>query len=118
MSLFSRLFRKAPSPVSPKTTPEKAEAPAPVRPAPDRALVAAREEAALQAAIDAQDVQAVARMVIEGSSTKVRQAAPQAGEDPSILRQLIRDVRGGNDKSVYRILTSKRDALLEQTRKA
>jgi len=34
-----------------------------------------------------------------------------------VLRQLIRDSRGGNDKNVYRILTSKRDALLEQTRK-
>jgi hypothetical protein len=118
MSLFSRLFRKAPSPVSPETTPEKAEAPPPGRPAPDRVLVAAREEAALQAAIDAQDARAVARMVVEGSSTKVRQAAAQAVEDLVVLRQLIRDVRGGNDKSVYRILTSKRDALLEQARKA
>jgi hypothetical protein len=59
----------------------------------------------------------VARLVVEGSSTKVRQMAAQAVEDPAVLRQLIRDVRGGNDKSVYRILTSKRDALLEQERK-
>ncbi|MBV8805538.1 MAG: DUF349 domain-containing protein [Sinobacteraceae bacterium] len=34
-----------------------------------------------------------------------------------MLRQLIRDTRGGNDKSVYKILTSKRDVLLEETRK-
>ena len=38
-------------------------------------------------------------------------------EDPDLLRQLIRDVRGGNDKGVYKILSSKRDLLLEQARK-
>ncbi|MGQ0696905.1 MAG: DUF349 domain-containing protein [Panacagrimonas sp.] len=83
----------------------------------DRVLAAAAEERALQSAIDAQDVQAVARLVVAGASTKVRQVAADAIENPDVLRQLIRDVRGGNDKSVYKILTSKRDALLEQTRK-
>jgi hypothetical protein len=62
-------------------------------------------------------VQAVARLVVAGASTKVRQAAADAIEDPEVLRQLIRDVRGGNDKNVYKVLTSKRDALLEQARK-
>ncbi|MGH8506333.1 MAG: DUF349 domain-containing protein [Stenotrophobium sp.] len=71
----------------------------------------------MQSAIDARDVQAVARLVVAGTSTKVRQAAADAIEDPDVLRQLIRDVRGGNDKSVYKVLTSKRDVLLEQTRK-
>ncbi|MGH8538914.1 MAG: DUF349 domain-containing protein [Stenotrophobium sp.] len=71
----------------------------------------------MQSAIDARDVQAVARLVVAGTSTKVRQMAAQAIEDPDILRQLIRDVRGGNDKSVYKILTSRRDLLLDQTRK-
>ncbi len=71
----------------------------------------------MQSAIDAGEVQAVARLVVAGTSTKVRQAAAHAIEDPDVLRQLIRDVRGGNDKSVYKVLTSKRDVLLEQTRK-
>lgn len=71
----------------------------------------------MQSAIDARDVQAVARLVVAGTSTTVRQAAAQAIEDPDVLRQLIRDVRGGNDKNVYKVLTSKRDALLEQARK-
>jgi len=71
----------------------------------------------LRAAIDARDVQAVARLVVAGTSTKVRQAAAEAIEDPDVLRQLIRDVRGGNDKNVYKVLTSKRDAQLEQARK-
>jgi hypothetical protein len=83
----------------------------------DRAVAAAAEETTLQLAINAGDVQAVARLVVAGTSTKLRQSAAQAIDDPDMLRQLIRDVRGGNDKSVYKILTSKRDALLEQARK-
>ncbi len=71
----------------------------------------------MQSAIDARDVQAVARRVVAGTSTKVRQSAAGAIEDPEVLRQLIRDVRGGNDNAVYKILTSKRDAQLEQARK-
>lgn len=118
MSLFSRLFRKAPpSSPGPAPTPSTTVEKSPPKPtAADRAQAAAAEERALQAAIDARDVQAVARLVVEGSSTKVRQAAAGAIEDPDVLRQLIRDVRGGNDKSVYRILTSRRDAQLEQAR--
>lgn len=71
----------------------------------------------MQSAIAARDVQAVARLVVAGASTRVRQAAAEAIDDPDVLRQLIRDVRGGKDNSVYKILTSKRDALLEQARK-
>ncbi len=71
----------------------------------------------MQAAIDNGDIQAVARLVVAGTSTKIRQSAAHAIDDADLLRQLIRDVRGGNDKSVYKILTSKRDLLLEQARK-
>jgi hypothetical protein len=123
MSFLSRVFRKAPSlsPVpasAPQRAPsKKADKALPKPSAADRALAAAAEESALQSAIDARDVQAVARLVVAGTSTKVRQAAAEAIEDPDVLRQLIRDVRGGNDKSVYKVLTSKRDVLLEQTRK-
>ena len=123
MSFFSRLFRKAPSlsPV-PASAPQlarskKADKTLVTPSAADRAMAAAAEEMALQSAIDARDVQAVARLVVSGTSTKVRQTAAHAIEDPDVLRQLIRDVRGGNDKSVYKVLTSKRDVLLEQARK-
>jgi hypothetical protein len=118
MSLFSRLFRKAPPSPAPQTPvrqplPEaRSEAPAA-----DRAREAAQEEASLQAAIDRNDAETIARLVVAGKSTKVRQLAAQAVSDPAQLRDLIRDVRGGNDKSVYKILTSKRDAQLAETRK-
>lgn len=114
MSLFSHLFRKVP----PQLTPSDKAGKVPPKPsAEDRALAAAAEESALQSAIDARDVQTVTRLVVAGTSTKIRQAAAEAIEDPDVLRQLIRDVRGGNDKSVYKILTAKRAVLLEQGRK-
>ena len=118
MSLFSRFFRKASTPPeTPEKPLESADLAPPAPSVPDRALLAAREEEALRAAIRSNDAGAVARLVIEGASTKIRQAAAQAIEDPATLRRLIRDARGGKDKSVYRILTSKRDALLLQERK-
>ena len=117
MSLFSRLFGKAPLPSPPpEKPPETAAAPSPAPPAPDRALVTAQEERDLQAALDAGDLQTIGRLVLGGASTKIRQQAAQAVEDPAQLRQLIKDVRGGNDKSVYKILTAKRDAQLAQAR--
>jgi hypothetical protein len=116
MSLFSRLFRKAPASLPPQSPPERL---VPARPAPnvpDRALIAAREEAELQAAIEAHDPNTIGRLALAGTSTRIRQQAAQAVEDLAQLRQLIKDVRGGNDKSVYRILTGKRDVLLELAR--
>ncbi|MBS0420853.1 MAG: DUF349 domain-containing protein [Proteobacteria bacterium] len=118
MSLFSRFFRKAPP--TPAVTEVSARPPAPeVRPAaptPDRALEAAKEETVLQAAIDRNDPDAIARLVVAGKSTRIRQLAAHAVNDPARLRDLIREVRGGNDKSVYKILTSKRDAHLAEAR--
>jgi len=126
MSLFSRLFGKAPPVVAPPEKPIErsdeplAEAGGPMgQPkSPPRAVVAAKEEEELKAAIDARDGQAIARFVTHGSSTKVRQQAAHAVDDPAQLRQLIKEVRGGNDKTVYKILTQKRDADLAVTRQA
>lgn len=119
MSLFSR-FRKAPSPSVPENPPEnsmqnpepKVAAPA----APEAALLAAKEEGTLQEAIASGDTATVAKLVLEGASTKIRQMAAEAIDDPALIRQLIRDARGGKDKSVYKILTRKRDAVLAHER--
>jgi Domain of Unknown Function (DUF349) len=122
MSLFSRLFRKAPPPASsPGKSRETADMPLPEpivtdRASQDRAAQAAKAEEELKAAIAAGDAQTIARLVVEGASTGVRQQAAQAIDDPEQLRQLIKEVRGGNDKSVYKILTRKRDAQLAQVR--
>jgi hypothetical protein len=119
MSLFSRFFRKAPPPVVPEA-PDKPIANTEVvraTAAAERALAAAREEETLQAAIDRNDAATISHLVVSGTSTKIRQLAAQAVTDPVQLRELIRDVRGGNDKTVYKILTAKRDALLVEARK-
>jgi hypothetical protein len=126
MSLFSRLFGKAPPMVAPPekpaersdATPAQSGGPVGQPKAPERAALAVQEEEELKAAIEAHDVRAIARFVTQGSSTKVRQQAAHAVEDPAQLRQLIKEVRGGNDKTVYRILMQKRDAGLAQTRQA
>ena len=119
MSLFSRLFRKAPPPsLPPEKPPENADTPPPEPGSAARVLPAVREEEALEAALERHDVQTIARLVLEGVSTKIRQQAAQAIEDPAQLRQLIKEVRGGNDKSVYKILTRKRDAQLALARQA
>lgn len=117
MSLFTR-FRKAPPPSAPQKPPETLAPKAPVPGAPDPAVLAAQEEETLQAAIAAGDTQTVAKLVLDGLSTKHRQLAAEAIDDPVQIRRLIKDARGGKDKSVYKILTRKRDALLAHEREA
>ncbi|HET7202538.1 MAG TPA: DUF349 domain-containing protein [Steroidobacteraceae bacterium] len=110
MSFFSRLFRKrAPTPSTERVR-TTAEAPPAAPRRPDAAALARAEEARVSEAIAAGDAAAVARWVLEGSSTRVRQAAARAITDPGQLGELIRAARG-KDKNVYRILTGKRDEL-------
>ncbi|HEY4211007.1 MAG TPA: DUF349 domain-containing protein [Steroidobacteraceae bacterium] len=118
MSLFSRLFRKAPpsraaSEPAPVASITQSSAPSA---ATDRKLLAAKEQEDLTAAIANRNFEAIGKFVVEGTSTKIRQTAAQAIEDPAQLRELIRGVRGGSDKGVYKILTHKRDLLLAQVR--
>lgn len=121
MSLFSR-FRKEPSgaePVAPRENVPANVTPRPAVPAgPDAALLAEQEEARLTEAIAAGDTPTVAGLVIEGTSTKIRQRAAEAIDDPAQIRELVRAARGGKDNSVYKILTRKRDALLAHEREA
>ena len=96
---------------------EETAAPAPP-PGPDRAAELAAEEARLEAAIASGDEGAIAPFALEGASTKIRQRAAEAIEDPERIRELIRAARGGKDNAVYRILTTKRDARLDAERAA
>ena len=83
---------------------------------PDPVEVARIEEARVSVAIAGEDHAAVANWILEGSSTRIRQMAARAVTDPEQLRELIRRTRGGNDKSVYRILTGTRDAQASEIR--
>ena len=56
------------------------------------------------------DPQQLAQLVLEGSSSHLRQIAAQCIQDPEVIKQLLKQLRG-KDKSVYRILKDKRDAV-------
>jgi hypothetical protein len=53
---------------------------------------------------------ALSRLVLEGSSSRVRQAAAQSIQDPDELKQLLKQGRD-KDKSAYKIIKQKCDAL-------
>ncbi|MEP6886248.1 MAG: DUF349 domain-containing protein [Gammaproteobacteria bacterium] len=56
------------------------------------------------------NLQRIATLVIEGSSSRIRQLAAQRIEDPAELTRLLKLARD-KDKSVYKILKQKYDAL-------
>ena len=56
------------------------------------------------------DPRALARLVTEGSTSRVRQAAAHIIDDPEELKQLLKQTRD-KDKSTYRIIKQKCDAL-------
>lgn len=85
---------------------------------PDRAELLAAEEASLAAAIASGDETLIAPFALAASSTRLRQKAAEAIEDPERIRELIRAARGGKDNAVHRILAAKRDARLEAERAA
>jgi hypothetical protein len=63
-----------------------------------------------------QDPAHIGRLVLEGRSSRIRQLAAEGVEDPAQLRQLLKQVRD-KDKSVYKILKQKSDALSAKERK-
>jgi Domain of Unknown Function (DUF349) len=70
-----------------------------------------------QALASIDDPMLVAQLVVESPSSRLRQLAAQAVEDPAQLRQLLKQVRS-KDKSVYKILKQKCGALNAEDRKA
>jgi hypothetical protein len=63
------------------------------------------------------DPAVMASLVVEGPSSRVRQSAAAAIEDPAQLHELLPRVRG-KDKTVYKIIRQKCDALLAERRRA
>jgi hypothetical protein len=59
----------------------------------------------------------IAQLVVEGSSSRLRQLAAERVDDPAQLRQLLKQLRT-KDKRVYKILKQKCDVLNAQDRKA
>ena len=63
------------------------------------------------------DPNEIERLVVEGSSLRLRQLAAQRVEGRDELNRLLKRLQG-KDKSVYRILKDKRDALREEAHQA
>jgi hypothetical protein len=63
-----------------------------------------------QALASIDDPPRLAALVVEGSSSRLRQLAAERIEDPAQLTQLLKQVRG-KDKSTYKIIKQKCDAL-------
>jgi hypothetical protein len=112
--VLSKIFGQKPTDVPA----EAVLVPAPAPPGPDRAELLAAEEASLAAAIASGDETLIAPFALSASSTKLRQKAAEAIEDPERIRELIRASKGGKDNAVHRILAAKRDARLEAERAA
>jgi hypothetical protein len=70
-----------------------------------------------QALASVDDPLQVAQLVVEGPSSRLRQLAAQAIEDPTQLKLLLKQVRS-KDKNVYKILKQKCDALNAEERMA
>ncbi len=123
MALISRFFGKSSDPTAvataaDETGPASASTATPVTaPTREDAVDLAREDdERLTAALADGTPEALTDCVLNAHSTKARQRAAQAVNDPDHLRELIRLTRGGKDNSVYRILKGKRDAVLAADR--
>src|SRR5262245_53337852 len=116
MPLFPRLFRKPPPDLPAggnsalQTFPVSEFAQERMK-----AAIESEEESLRGAIASGGDAELVARLAIEGSSSRIRQLAAEAVQDPVTIKRLIRDIRG-KDKNVYKILKRKNDALLAAER--
>jgi len=111
MKMLSRLFRKPPLP------PEPAPAPTPVEAAPP-AVEPAEQARLLQCIADRTlDPAELSRLAVEGPTSRVRQAAAAVIDDPAQLHALLPRLRG-KDKSVYKLIKQKCDALLAEQRRS
>ncbi len=88
------------------------------RPALFSVAVLCKDTGRLARALDSiDDPGQLARLVMEGPTSRLRQSAAELVEDPAQLRQLLKHARD-KDRSVYKILKQKHDALVAADREA
>ena len=109
MKLLSRLFRN-----SPASPPPPAVAPQPNEPVP---AVDPNEHERLLRAIGSGSMEPaeLLRVAVEGQTTRVRQAAAAAVDDPALWHDLLPRLRG-RDKAAYRLIKQRIDSLLAEQR--
>ena len=113
MKMLSRLFRTAP-PSSPATV---AVAPPPPTSEPAAPPVDPREQQKLLHAIESGSLESaeIVRLAVEGQTTRLRQAAAAAIQDPASWQALLPQLRG-RDKAAYKLIKHRVDALLAEQR--
>ena len=113
MKLFSRLFQ-APPPPEPVAV-EPPPAPPPPEPAPP--AIDPEEQQSLLRAIESGSLEAaeLMRLAVEGQTTRLRQAAACAIQDPALWQELLPRLRG-RDKAAYKLIKQRHDALLAEQR--
>ncbi|MEZ5458203.1 MAG: DUF349 domain-containing protein [Steroidobacteraceae bacterium] len=118
MKILSRLFRPAPppAPVAPAIEPPTAAVAPPPPPPP---VVDPDEHAQLLDSIasGALTPDELMRIAVEGPTTRVRQAAAGAIQDPQCWQQLLPRLRG-RDKAAYKLVKQRHDAMLSAERAA
>jgi hypothetical protein len=116
MSLLSKLFRKAPAPAP---APPVAAPPPPAPAAPPAPAVDPTEHEQLLRTIDSGSLAPteLARLAVDGPTTRVRQAAAAAIDDPALWNDLLPRLRG-KDKAAYKLIKQRTDALLASQREA
>lgn len=112
MKLLSRLFRTSPSP--PAT---EAVEPPPLTVAPAPPAVDPQEQQQLQRAIESGSMEPaeLMRLAVEGQTTRLRQAAASAIQDPAVWQALLPRLRG-RDKAAYKLIKLRLDTLLTAQR--
>src|SRR6187551_3322545 len=107
MKMLSRLFRTPPVPPAPV-----AETP-PMPPEPAPLAVDPEEQQQLLRAIEAGVMESaeLMRLAVEGQTTRLRQAAASAIQDPASWQALLPRLRG-RDKAAYKLIKQRLDALL------
>jgi len=115
VKILSRLFGPAETPPSAPAAPEQVAAADP--PAPPPPVVDPAEHERLLQSIEAGELAPteLARVAVEGPTTRVRQAAANAIHDPQLWQDLLPRLRG-RDKAAYKLIRQRHDALLAQQR--
>lgn len=116
MKLISRLFGTPPA--SPQPEPVAAEpAPvAPVTPPPPAVDPALQDELVRRIEAGGVETAELLRLAVDGETTRVRQAAATAVQDPALWPELLHRLRG-RDKAAYKIIKQRHDAVLEAQRR-
>jgi len=111
MDLLYRLFRKAPAPDP--TPPPAAVVPPPVPAAPPLPAFDPAAHDLLLRTIGSGTVEGaeLVRLAVDGPTTRVRQAAAAAIDDPALWQELLPRLRG-KDKAAYKLIKQRADALL------